>query len=91
MLRLVRLAKPVPDIQIPMVCLAVTRFILPFPASLLCRAIGADIGNQVSFKAVPDAETASFVIPGDCVGFFIQVTATRRVENQVGVLPVFVT
>lgn len=41
------------------------------------------MGNQVSFRALPNGEGSSFVIPSEAVGRYIQVIATRRVEDQV--------
>lgn len=45
--------------------------------------LGAEIGTQVTFNTVPEAEGTSLTIPPSAVGRYIQVTATRRVEDQI--------
>lgn len=47
------------------------------------RFLGSEIGHQVSFRAIPDGQGPTFVIPAEAVGRYIQVVAIRRIEDQV--------
>lgn len=53
-----------------------------FPVHKVQWFLGTEIGNEVSFGAFPKGETSAFVVPAEAVGRYIQVVATRRVEDH---------
>lgn len=53
-----------------------------FPVHRIQWYIGDEIGTQVTFRVVPATEGSTLQIDATAVGRYIQVVATRRVEQQ---------